>query len=247
MSMTTSRLKAWRKAKAKRATRHDRLGVVAVDVDDGSGDGLGDIGGIEARPGIEGRGREANLVVDDDVDGAAGPVAAQLGKVEDLGHDALAGEGGVAMEQDRAAPGCAPAGPASPAWPCTTPSRTGSTASRWLGLATSCTPIIDPSAVSYLPRESEVILDVARSPGGLGIEVAFEFAEDLGVALADHVGEDVEPPAVRHPDHRLLPCRRAAAAVSSESSIGMTDSDPSSPKRLCPTYLVWRKRSKASA
>ncbi len=39
---------------------------------------LGDIGGVEARPGISGRGREPDLVVDDDVDGAAGVVAVEL-------------------------------------------------------------------------------------------------------------------------------------------------------------------------
>ena len=36
-----------------------------------------------------------------------------------------------------------------------------------------------------------------------GIEVALELAEDLPVALADDVGEDVEASPVRHPDDRV--------------------------------------------
>ncbi len=43
-------------------------------------------------------------------------------------------------------------------------------------------------------------------------------------------------------------CRPACAAeVMSSSSKGMTDSLPSSEKRFCPTYLVWRNASNASA
>ena len=84
-----------------------------------------------------GVGREADLVVCDDVDGAAGRVALQRLEVERLGHHALAGERGVAVEQQRdrghrvvleaARPArlvCAARAP---------PVTTGSTNSRWLG------------------------------------------------------------------------------------------------------------------
>src|SRR6185437_2748371 len=45
--------------------------------------------------------REAHLVVDDDMHGATGAIAAQLGKVERLGDDALPGERRVTVHQER--------------------------------------------------------------------------------------------------------------------------------------------------
>ena len=80
---------------------HARLGVVAVHVEDRRLDHLGHVGGVEARPGRLGRGGEADLVVDDHVDRAAHPVALDVAQVERLGHHALAGEGGVAVDEDR--------------------------------------------------------------------------------------------------------------------------------------------------
>ena len=45
--------------------------------------------------------READLVVDDEVDRAAGAVALQTREAETLRHHALAGEGGVTVDQQR--------------------------------------------------------------------------------------------------------------------------------------------------
>ena len=69
---------------------HAGLGVVAVDVEDRRLDHPGDVGGVERRARRRRRGGEADLVVDDDVDRAAGAVAAQLRQVQRLGDDALA-------------------------------------------------------------------------------------------------------------------------------------------------------------
>jgi hypothetical protein len=66
-------------------------------VDDRSGHGLGDIGGVKARAGIEGRSGEAHLVVDDNVNRPAGPIPPQLGKVECLDDNALTGKCSIAM------------------------------------------------------------------------------------------------------------------------------------------------------
>ena len=77
------------------------LGVVAVDVEDRRLHHPGDVGAVERGARRAGRGGEADLVVDDDVDGAAGAVAAQLGEVERLGDHALAGERRVAVDQQR--------------------------------------------------------------------------------------------------------------------------------------------------
>ena len=48
-----------------------------------------------------------------------------------------------------------------------------------------------------------MVLHVARPLHGLGVEIPFEFAEDLAVGLADDVGEHVQPSAVRHPEDDL--------------------------------------------
>src|SRR6202000_3425764 len=70
------------------------LGVVAVDVEDGRLDHPGDVGRVHRRARVLRRRGEPDLVVDDDVHGAAGAVAAQQGQVERLRDPALAGEGG---------------------------------------------------------------------------------------------------------------------------------------------------------
>ncbi len=80
---------------------HDGFRVIAVDVDDRRLHGLGHIGRVVRRAGRVRRGREADLVVDDHMHGAAGPVAAQLRQVERLEHHALPGEGRVAVDEQR--------------------------------------------------------------------------------------------------------------------------------------------------
>ena len=59
---------------------HARLGVVAVHVEDRRLHHLGDVGGVHARAAELGRGREPELVVHDDVDGAADLVAGDLAR-----------------------------------------------------------------------------------------------------------------------------------------------------------------------
>ena len=81
----------------------DGLGILAVDVEDRDLEHARDVGRVGRRLGVLRRGREADLVVDDDVDGAAHAVAVELRHVERLGDDALAREGRVAVEQERQA------------------------------------------------------------------------------------------------------------------------------------------------
>ena len=76
----------------------DGVGVFGVDVEDGDGQALGEVGGEARGVGLFGEGGEAEQVVDDDLDGAADVVAVQGGEVEGFGPDALAGEGGVAVD-----------------------------------------------------------------------------------------------------------------------------------------------------
>ena len=79
---------------------HGGVGVFAVDVEDGDGQALGEVGGEAGGVRLFGVGGEAEEVVGDDVHGAADAVAGEGGHVERLGGDALAGEGCVAVEDD---------------------------------------------------------------------------------------------------------------------------------------------------
>ncbi len=79
----------------------DRFGVIAVDVEDRRLDHQGDIRRVGRRARVARRRGEADLVVDDEVQGAAGAVALQPHQGEALGHHALPCEGGVAVDQQR--------------------------------------------------------------------------------------------------------------------------------------------------
>ena len=183
---------------------HAGLGVVAVHVEDRRLDDLGHVGRVEARPGGLGRGGEPDLVVDHDVDGAAHPVALDVAHVERLGHHALAGEGGVAVHEDRAAPRRRRGSLIWSCWARTMPSTTGSTASRWLGLAASSTLMLLPARLWNLPDLAEVVLHVARALDRGGVERALELLEHLVVVLADDRGEHVEPAPVGHAHDRAV-------------------------------------------
>ena len=77
------------------------LRIVTVHVEDRCLDHLGDVGGVHGGARRRRSGGEANLVVHDHVDRAAGAVAAQLGEVQRFGHHSLAREGCVAVDEDR--------------------------------------------------------------------------------------------------------------------------------------------------
>ncbi len=76
-----------------------RFRVIAVDVENGHVQHLSDGGAIERPVGLVGVGGEADLVVDDQVDGAAGRVPGQCGQVQRLRHHSLSGERGIAVNQ----------------------------------------------------------------------------------------------------------------------------------------------------
>ena len=181
--------------------------------------------------------READLVVDDDVDRAAGVVAARLRHVEAFLDHALPRDGGVAVDQDRqhlVARACRRAGAGARA---REPSTTGLTISRCDGLNASvrCT---GPPGVDHVRREALVVLDVAG--GQLLRRLAFELREQVRRHLAQHVDEHVEPAAMRHADHDLAHARRAGALRSAGRASGSCVSPPSPEKRFWPTYFVCR-------
>ena len=61
-----------------------------------------------------------------------------------------------------------------------------------------------PDGLSYLPDGAEVVLDVPRTLHRARVDVALELFEDLVVALADDVGEHVQPAAMGHADDHLV-------------------------------------------
>ena len=86
----------------RQSDRRDRsLGVVGVDVDDRDVEALGQIAGVARGSAFHRIGGEADLVVGDDVERAARGVPLEVLEVEGLRDDPLAGEGCVAVDQDR--------------------------------------------------------------------------------------------------------------------------------------------------
>ena len=211
---------------------HHRLGIVAVDVKDRRLHRLGNVGRIGARPRGGRGGGKADLVVDDDVDRAAGAKAGQLRHLQRLGDKPLPGKGGVAMHQD--------AGDLAPrifaallllGAHLAEHDRVDGLEMRRVGGKRQVHGLAGDLAVG---RGAEMVFDVARAVDMLGIgRIALELGEDRGVGLADKIGEHVEPAAMRHADHVFLDALRAPRRRIA-SSAGISDSAPSMPKRLVP-------------
>src|SRR5690606_3264779 len=154
---------------------------------------------------------EADLVVHHDVHGAAGTVPLDARKLEALGHDALSGEGRVAVQKDR---------------------QDGAAFRLITELVLLGAHLAEDDRVHRLEvagvggqRQvdgvavegpvgggAEVVFHVARAVHVLGLEAAaLELVEDGAVGLGEHVREDRQAPAMRHADDDLLHAERAAA------------------------------------
>src|SRR5438034_483233 len=196
-------LEALAEADGEAGRLHRGLGVVAVHVEDGRVDDLGDVARVGGEAVRLGRRREADLVVDDDVHRAAGAVAVELREPEGLGHHTLAGEGRVAVHEDGHDARVL-----------------GVLQVLLLGTHHALDDRIDrlemarvggarevdlpPRARGVVARVAEVILDVAVAGRLLGEQAPLELRDDHLVGLAEHVGEHVDPPAVRHAEDHLL-------------------------------------------
>ncbi|KAI3492962.1 hypothetical protein L1887_42337 [Cichorium endivia] len=179
----------------------DGLDVVAVDVEDGGVDGFGNVRGVGGGAGEARVGGEADLVVDDDVDGAAGGVVREVVHAHGLVHDTLTGKGGVAVHEERH----------------------GGLVLRVLGKVLEGTRLAEHDGVLCLEMggvgdEGEGDL-LARGGGAdvVGAEVVLYVTAALAVVLlagelvedaldgpADDVCEDVETAAVGHADGDTL-------------------------------------------
>ena len=183
-----------------------RLRVVAVDVQDRGLDHLRDLGAVLRGAGIvRPVGREADLVVDDDVNRAAHPVAPGLGHLQRLHHHALAGERRIAVDADRhhqiarVVPATVLARPHG-----TRDHRADDLQMRRVERQRH----VHLAARRHdVRREALVVLHVA---GAVGVgDHAVELVEEIARVLAEDVHQHVQPPPVGHADHRLDAAVRA--------------------------------------
>ena len=184
-----------------------RLRLLAVDVEDRRLEHLRDVRAVGVGTRALRRRGEADLVVDDDVKRASDVVGRKLRQVERLLDDSLAGEGGVAVDQEEHRP---------VAQVVADPVLLGAHAAHRhrvdeLEVArVERQREVDPAAVLRGPvaRVTHVVLHVAAARVLLRVEV-LELAEDVPGRLADDVGEHVQAAAVGHAEddlHRALRC-----------------------------------------
>lgn len=182
----------------------DGHGVLAIDVKNGGFDHLGHVGGVEAGARVGREGGEADLVVHHDVQGAAGFVAGELRHVEDLGHDALSGEGGVAVDEkgkdflpffgvaENALPGAGH------------PFDHGIDRLEMARVGGETHPHGIAGLADTLGEVAEVVFHVAIAADHLGEKIFRELVEDEFERFAQEIGQDVEPAAVGHPHDDFL-------------------------------------------
>ncbi len=187
------------------------LRIVSVDVDDRDVEALGEIARVARRAALAGIGREADLVVRDQMEGAADRVADQRGEVQRLRDASLSREGRVAVDQDRQRDARV------------VEARPGGTVGL-LGARTTFDHRVDGLEMARIRCKrdgdlarggrpdstgAEVVLDVAgaaflRRDDRLDRPLAFELPDDRVVAQAECVGEDAQSAAMRHADHGLV-------------------------------------------
>ncbi len=189
---------------------HHGFGIVAVDVEDRRLNLFRDLGAIRTAARVGGAGGEADLVVDDEMNRAAGAIALELGEIEQFGNQALAGESRIAMHQE--ADDLISLGVLALLLlgaDLAEDDRVDRFEMRGIRLQRKMDEIAVEAAVA---RRAEMVFDVARALHVLGIDgIALEFREHGGERLAHHVGEHVQAAAMRHADHQLFHAELAAA------------------------------------
>ena len=183
-----------------------RLRIVGVDVDDRKIVPPGQVGGVARRAAVGGVGREPDLVVHDDVDRSSHGVSPQARQIERFRHDALRGEGGVAVQQDRhhrlgVLPRVLPlsrelAGPGDALGHGVDElemARIGEERDRNLRPVGKAVASLGPVVVLHVPGPG--VGEIEASPP---LRPALELHEDVAVVDAHDVGEHVDPAPVRH-------------------------------------------------
>ena len=198
---------------------HHRFRIVAVDMEDRRLDHLCHIRRIGRRAREAWIGGKADLVVDDEVQRAGDAMAAQAGQPEHLGDHALAGKGGVTVQQQRHHLGAlrqrhdfaalAPGELVLLGTRLAHHHRIDDFQMRGVGGQRQMHLVAVELAVR---RSAEMVLHVARALDVVGSgRTALEFMEDGAARLGHHLAEHVEAAAMRHPQHDFLQAELAAA------------------------------------
>ena len=190
---------------------HHGFRIVAIHMEDRRLHHQRHIGAIGRGARIDRRGGEADLVVDDEMNGAAGAEALGPGRGEAFRNDALARESGIAMDQQRQHAGAALV----------------VAQLMLLGAGLAQHHGIDDFQMRRVRRErqmhlmavklairrcTQMILHVARAFdfGRIG-GAALEFMEQLAIGLAHDIDEHVQAAAMGHAQHDFLYAQLAAA------------------------------------
>ncbi len=183
---------------------HGGDGIVSVHVENRCAHHLSHGGAILAGGTILRRSREADLVIDDDMDRAAGLVTFELGKIERLRDHTLTAEGGITVDEhgehllaflgivQLPLPGAGLA------------FDHGVNRFEMARIRREAEADLRPGAGGDDRIETEVILHIAIAQLGAGDVVFREFVEDELVVLAEDIGEDVQAAAVGHAHDDLL-------------------------------------------
>ena len=167
--------------------KHHRFRIIAVAMENRRLDHLRHIGRIGRGARIARIGGEADLVIDDEVDRAAGAMAFQARQTQTFRHYALTRKGGIAMDQQRHDGGAFALvlmlvllGAHFPQY-----HRIHNFKMRGIG----CQRQMHGIAVKHAVRRgAQMIFHIARSLDILGrIRTAFEFVEDGTMRLAHHL------------------------------------------------------------
>lgn len=78
----------------------DIIHRIGIDVEDRGFDRLGKIGAVDSRAGLGGVGRETDLIVHNDVDGATDLIVGKVNHLHGLINDTLASEGSVTVNNE---------------------------------------------------------------------------------------------------------------------------------------------------
>ena len=175
---------------------HQVFRAFSVDMQDGGLEHLGHVRGVAGGAGFVRAGGEADLVVDDEVHGAARAVAFQQGKIEHFRHDSLPRESGVSVQDERQhmlafrvlqvvlhGPGSA--------------FHHGIHGFQMAGVGGEADVEVMPVHVAR-GGVAEVVFDVAPADGGFRKVVRREFVEDGFQRFVEDVGEHIQPSAVGH-------------------------------------------------
>ncbi len=179
----------------------DRLRIVRVDVEDRRLNHLRHVGAVFGGAGVvTAAGGEADLVVDDHVQGAAGLEAAGLGHLEGLHDHALTGERRVTMNQNRHH--LVPAGVVAAILPGAHRPLHHRRHDLQVGRVEGQRQMHFAAGGLHVGREALVVLHVA---GTVFVEaLALELAEQIAGALAEDIDQQIQAATVGHADHHLL-------------------------------------------